>query len=106
MNAQLVLAGLAGAVIVALVVLAAVMGWGGQMSRTLRLGLCAMAAGLVGAGVGRAMQAPVGWFDVLFLGGLVVYLGRSYGAAILSHADACDGAADGRLNFHRRARPR
>lgn len=105
MSVQLILAGLAGAVVVGLVVLAAVMGWGGQMSRTLRVGLCAMAAGLVGAGVGRAMQAPVGWFDVLFLGGLVVYLGRSYGAAILHHADACDGAAAGHLEFHRRAPP-
>lgn len=84
---------------VGIVILAAVMGWGGEMSRTLRLGLCAMAAGLVGAGVSRAMQAPVGWFDVLFLVGLVVYLARTYGPAILKRADECDGVADGRIHF-------
>lgn len=101
MSPALVLAGLAGFTVVGIVVLAAVFGWGGQMSRTLRIGLCAMAAGLVGAGVGRAIQAPVGWFDVLFLGGLVVYLGRTYGPAILHRADSCDGTADGRLQLPR-----
>lgn len=101
MTPQLILAGLAGFAVVGIVVLAAALGWGGEMSRTLRFGLCAMAAGLVGAGVSRAMQAPVGWFDVLFLVGLVVYLARSYGPAIIHHADAADGAADGRFDFPR-----
>lgn len=99
MSVQLLLAGLAGGAVVGIVILAAVMGWGGEMSRTLRIGLCAMAAGLLGAGIGRAVQAPVGWFDVLFLVGLAVYLARTYGPAILKRADECDGVADGRLHL-------
>ncbi len=101
MTPQLILAGLAAVAVVGIIVLAAALGWGGKMSRTCRLGLCTMAAGLVGAGVGRATQAPVGWFDVLFLIGLALYLARSYGPAIVHHADAADGAVDGRFDFPR-----
>lgn len=101
MIALAVSAVLAGA-LVAIVTLAAVMGWGGPMTRPQRLGLCAAAAGLVGAGIGRAMQGPVGWFDGLFLGGLVLYLAATYGAAILRRADRCDGVADGRIRMPRR----
>jgi hypothetical protein len=97
----LILAGAAGFVVVATIVLAAVLGGGGIMSLAQRLGLCAVAAGIVGAGVGRAAQAPVGWFDALFVGGLAVYLAASYGPAIRRRADAADGREDGRVRWGR-----
>jgi hypothetical protein len=88
-----------GAGVVAQVGLAAVMGWGGPMTSSQRLGLCATAAGLVGAGVGRALQHPVGWFDVMFLGGLSLYLAANYGRAILERADdVLDDVSDGRVS--------
>ena len=95
-------AGLLAAALVAIVVLAAVLGWGGPMTTPQRLGLCATAAGLVGAGIGRAAQGPVGWFDALFLAGLVLYLAATYGRAIWARADRCDGVADGRIRMPRR----
>lgn len=95
MSPALAVAGVIAGGVVAQVVLAAVMGWGGPMSAAQRFGLCATAAGLVGAGVGRALQQPVGWFDVLFLGGLSIYLAANYGAAILKRADTVlDGVGD------------
>jgi len=97
----LILTGAAGSVVVLTIVLAAVLGWGGVMSLAHRLGLCAVAAGLVGAGIGRATQAPVGWFDALFVAGLAVYLVASYGPAIRRRADAADGAEDGRVRWGR-----
>ncbi len=99
MNIPLILAGAAGVVVVATIVLAAVLGWGGIMSLAQRLGLCAVAAGLIGAGVGRAAQAPVGWFDTLFLGGLAIYLAATYGPGIWRRADAADGREDGRVRW-------
>lgn len=95
-------AALLAAGLVAIVMLSAVLGWGGPMTTAQRLGLCATAAGLVGAGIGRAMQGPVGWFDVLFLAGLVLYLGATYGRAIRARADAADGAPDGHIRMPRR----
>lgn len=103
MTAALVLSAIAAGAVVGLVTLAAVMGWGGAMTTLQRLGLCATAAGLVGAGAGRAAQSPVGWFDVLFLAGLALYLGRTYGPAIWRRADAVDGLADGVIRFPKRA---
>lgn len=95
MSPALIIAGVIGVSVVAQVIMAAVLGWGGPMSAAQRLGLCATAAGLVGAGVGRASQQPVGWFDVLFLGGLGVYFAANYGAAILQRADdALDGVGE------------
>lgn len=99
MTLALVLASIAGGAVAGLVILAAVVGWGGPMTTLQRLGLCGMAAGLVGAGMDRVLQQPVGWFDVLFLAGLGLYLARTYGPAILKRADALDGAVDGRLHF-------
>lgn len=98
----LAVAGLLACALVAIVGLAAVLGWGGPMTRAQRLGLCGAAAGLVGAGIGRAAQAPVGWFDALFLAGLVLYLAATYGRAIWSRADRCDGVTDGRIRLPRR----
>lgn len=103
MSPALILSAIVAGVIVGLIALAAVIGWGGTMATTQRLGLCATAAGLVGAGLNRAMQAPVGWFDVLFLAGLALYLGRTYGPAICRRADAVDGLADGAIRFPKRA---
>lgn len=99
MTLEFILAGLAGALVVGFIVLAAVMGWGGAMTAVQKVGLCATAAGLVGAAISRALQQPIGWFDVLFLVGLAVYLARTYGPAILKRADECDGVADGQLHF-------
>lgn len=98
----LAVSGLLAVALVAMVALAAVLGWGGPMTTAQRLGLCATAAGLVGAGIGRAMQLPVGWFDALFLGGLVLYFVATYGRAIWTRADRLDGAADGRFRLPRR----
>lgn len=97
----LILAAAAGVGIVGVVVMAALVGWGGAMTTLQRLGLCGLAAGLVGAGVDRALQRPVGLFDVLFLAALLLYLLASYGPAIARRADAFDGAVDGRLTLHR-----
>ena len=99
MNLALILAGMAGTLIIGFIVLAAVLGWGGAMTTLQRLGLCATAAGLVGAAISRTMQQPVGWFDVLFLAGLGLYLARTYGPAVLKRADACDGVPDGQIHF-------
>lgn len=88
---------LAGAMIVGIIVLAAILGWGGPMPWPQRLGLCAVAAGLVGASPDRFLQRPVGLFDLILLAGLVLYLAASYGAAIARRADALDGRPDGRL---------
>lgn len=99
MTMTLITAGLAGAAVVGIIVLAAVFGWGGQIGLVQRIGLCAAGAGLVGAGASRVLQGPVGWFDVLFLAGLALYLARTYGPAILKRADACDGAVDGHVRW-------
>lgn len=101
MNAPLLIAGVAGMMVVAVIVMAAVLGWGGRIGVLQRVSLCSLAAGLVGAAADRALQRPVGWFDVLFLIGLALYLARSYGPAIVHHADAADGAVDGRFDFPR-----
>lgn len=97
-------AGLAGAVTVGVICLAAVMGWG-RMTRFQRWGLIWLAAGLVGAAADRALRRPVGLFDVLMLGGVAVYLVSTYGPAIWQRADAADGAADGRVSLDKIKRP-
>lgn len=99
MNAPLLLAALAGTLVVAVVVMAAVLGWGGSIGVLQRVSLCSLAAGLVGAGFDRVLQRPVGWFDTLFLAGLALYLAANYGRAIWLRADALDGDADGRVNL-------
>lgn len=101
MSLPLILAGAAGLTVVVIIVLAALLGWGGAMTTAQRVGLCAIAAGLIGAGIGRATQAPVGWFDTLFLGGLAVYLAATYGPGIWRRADAADGREDGRIRWGR-----
>lgn len=101
MTLPLILAGAAGILIVATIALAAVLGWGGPMTLVQRVGLCGAAAGLVGAGIGRAIQAPVGWFDALFMAGWAAYLVASYGPAFWRRADAADGREDGLVRWGR-----
>ena len=97
----LIAAGLAGGVIISVVCLAAVLGWG-QMTRFQRWGLIWLAAGLMGAAADRALQRPVGAFDVLMLSGVALYLVATYGAAILRRAVRCDEVADVRIRMPRR----
>lgn len=94
----LIAAGIAGSVVMGVICLAAVMGWG-QMTRYQRWGLIWLAAGLIGAAADRALQRPVGLFDVLMLSGIAVYLVATYGRAIWTRADALDGAQDGRVSL-------
>ena len=63
----LVLGIILAAAIVAVVVLVVALGWVDHLSLAQRLGLTARAGGLVWAAPYRAMQAPVGPGDVLFL---------------------------------------
>lgn len=100
----LVAAGVAGGVIVGVICLAAVMGWG-QMTRFQRWGLIWFAAGLMGAAADRALQRPVGLFDVLMLTGAALYLVTTYGRSILARADMMDGSRDGRWSFKAKRQP-
>lgn len=94
----LVASGVAASVVVGVICLAAVMGWG-QMTRLQRWGLIWLAAGLMGASADRALQRPVGLFDVLMLTGAAVYLVATYGPTIWQRADAADGKTDGRVSL-------
>ncbi len=93
-----VLCGLLAVVIVAIVFLAALMGWGDRVTRCQRYGLCVMASGLILASVDRFMQG-VGLADLMFLLGLATYLLNRHLKFILHRADALDGAPDGRYNL-------
>ncbi|RZJ19134.1 MAG: hypothetical protein EON91_02755 [Brevundimonas sp.] len=90
------------AVIVAIVALAGIVGWGGRVSCAQRIGLCVMAAGLVWAGPARFMGYPPGLGDLLFVAGIVIHLGAVYGPAMWRKVDALDGEADGRVSLRRR----
>lgn len=83
------------------VVGALLIGWGGAFSQLQRVGLAMSASGVVLAGVPRLMGHPPGLGDLMFLVGLVTFLGRTYGPAILKSLDALDGKSDGRLDFWR-----
>ena len=93
-----VLCGLLAVVIVAVVFLAALMGWGDRVTRCQRYGLCVMASGLILAAPSRYVQG-VGLADLMFLLGLAVYLLNRHLKFILRRADALDGAHDGRYNL-------
>lgn len=64
-----------------------------------RGGLSLAAGGLVWAGVPRLMGDPPGLGDLLFLGGLLLYFGRTYGGHAFRNLDSLDGALDGRLRI-------
>lgn len=83
------------------VVGALLIGWGGAFSQLQRLGLAMSASGVVWAGVPRLMGQPPGIGDLMFLVGLLTFLGRTYGPAILKSLDAMDGKSDGRFDFWR-----
>ncbi|WP_292051620.1 MULTISPECIES: hypothetical protein [unclassified Brevundimonas] len=85
------------ALIVGVIVLTAIVGWGARVTRCQRVGLIVCASGLVLAGPSRFYGQPVGYADLMFVGGLAVYLlGRNL-KFILRKADGLDGVEDGRL---------
>lgn len=92
----LALSALAGVMVVGVICLVAVLRWG-ETSRLQRWGLVSLAAGFVGAAADRALQKPVGLFDVMMLMGLALYLVITYGPAIWKRADALDGHRDGQI---------
>lgn len=92
-----------GLAIVAMVVLTALMGWGGPTSRVQRVSLCVMAAGLTWAGPARLFGQPPGLGDLMFVGGIAVHLATIYGPRIWRRAAALDGVDDGRIDFNARS---
>lgn len=81
-----VAAGLIATLVIALVI-ALMLGHGGRLSCLQRVGVCAMAAGLVWAGPARFLGYPPGLGDLLFVAGLAVHLTAIYGPAIRKRAD-------------------
>lgn len=77
-------------------VCALLVGWGGLLSRSQRLGLAMFASGLVLAAIPRFSGRPPGLGDVLMLFGLALFFIATYGPKILQHVDGMDGAIDGR----------
>lgn len=92
----------AAAVIVGIVVLATVIGWGERVTRFQRIGLCVMAAGLVWAAPARLFGATPGMPDLMFLSGLALYLCARHGAHIMARVDRLDGIEDGQIRLQRR----
>ncbi len=91
------------AAIVAVVVAVALLGWAGRLSRLERIGLCVLAAGLLWAGPTRFLAKPgPGLPDLVFLVGVALLLGATYGRAVVAHLDAMDGRADGQVGWRRR----
>lgn len=88
-----------GGLVVAVVFVVALLGWGGKVGRTQRYALCTIAAGLAWAGPARALGMAPGPGDLLFLSGLLAYLLATYGPPIFRHMDSLDGRADGRISF-------
>lgn len=101
-----VLSLIAGAVVAAMVVLTAIIGWGGDVGRWRRIGLCLTGASLVWAGPSRLLGYPSGIGDLLFLVGLGVHLTALYGRAWRRRIDALDGVVDDRTALLRRLRSR
>lgn len=93
-----VLCGLLAAVIVVVVVLAALLGWGEQVTRGQRYGLCIMASGLLLAAPARYFQG-IGLADLMFLTGIATALVSRHWRSILKRADRLDGVEDGAVNL-------
>lgn len=83
------------------VVACLLIGWGGAFSTVQRAGLAVSASGVVLAGLPRLMGHPPGLGDLMFLGGLVAFLARTYGPAIFHNIDGLDGVFDGKLDLRR-----
>ena len=90
---------LIAAVVVGMIVLIALFGWGGMMKRLERIGLFMTGAGLLWAGPVRLLGGGVGLGDLIFVLGLGLHLWALYGPALWRRADALDGKADGRVIF-------
>lgn len=86
-----------GGAIVLIIAFVALLGWGGLLTLSQRLGLAAIAAGIVWAGPGRALGREPGLGDALMLLGLLVYLASTYGLRLFLRLDGLDGKVDGRL---------
>lgn len=95
-----------GLAIVSMVVLIALMGWGGPVGRVQRVSLCVMAAGLAWAGPARLFGQPPGVGDLMFVGAICVHLATVYGPSIWRKAAALDGTDDGRLDLSPSRSPR
>lgn len=98
-----VLSVVVGLAIVSMVVLIALMGWGGPVGRVQRISLCVMAAGLAWAGPARLFGQPPGVGDLMFVGAICVHLATVYGPSIWRRAAALDGTDDGRIDFSARS---
>lgn len=75
------------------------LGWGGLLTRSQRLGLALFAAGMVLAAIPRFMGQPPSWGDLIMLVGLGLFFVATYGPKILHHADGLDGAIDSRFHL-------
>lgn len=82
-----------------LVIGALLVGWGGAFSQLQRAGLALSASGMVGAGLPRLNGDAPGLWDLLFLAGLMTFLGRTYGPAIFRNLDGLDGVFDQKIRL-------
>lgn len=83
------------------VVMALLIGWGGVFSQMQRVGLALSASGVIMAGVPRFLGQPPGLGDLMFLAGLVTFLGRTYGPSIFHNLDGLDGVFDRKLTLRK-----
>lgn len=88
---------LIAAVVVGMIVLIALLGWGGMMKRLERIGLFMTGAGLLWAGPVRLLGGGVSLGDLIFVLGLLLHLWALYGPALRLRADAIDGTVDGKV---------
>lgn len=89
---------LAAAVLVGAVVVL-MLGWGGRLTFSQRLGLCAFTAGLVWAGPLRALGSRLGPGDLLMVTGASVYIVATHWRALFRTVERLDGAEDGRIDL-------
>lgn len=82
------------------------LGWGGLLTRTQRIGIALFAAGFVIAAIPRFQGRPPGWGDFIMLVGLLIYFGTTYAPKIIQHVDGLDGQVDGRVGERRIPRGR
>lgn len=95
------LAFLLAAAVVAVVVLIALLGWGGQLSLRRRLCLALIGAGIVWAGPARFLGHPAGMGDLMLLAGLLGLLVDLHGPSLWKKANGLDGRIDGRVDLQR-----